>query len=153
MRFGGGLFLFHNKDASDLSFALSVPSPLTKYMLSSHFPNNWATFFPAVSSTNPLTCRVSTYLYIIWSKNKITNSRCIRLLLLLASWIEEMLWDYLVRIAVKNRLLLELEFAWILAITLDMHCSMVITVDIAKNQIVDAGCDLKLDDICKEGVH
>lgn len=51
---------------------------------------------------------------------------------------------YLVRIALKNRLLLELEFARILAITLYMHCSMVVAVDITQNQIIDAGCDLKL---------
>lgn len=51
---------------------------------------------------------------------------------------------YLVWIAVKKRLLLELEFARILAITLYMHCSMVVTVDITQNQIIDAGCDLKL---------
>lgn len=51
----------------------------------------------------------------------------------------------LVRISVKNWLLFELQFAWMLTITPYMHCTMVIAVYFTKNKIIYTCCDLLQD--------
>jgi len=54
------------------------------------------------------------------------------------------------RVALNDRLLLELELTGIIAVSLDTHCAIVIAIQFPQNQIVYGSCYLKQESTSDE---